>query len=508
MAASLYVKVNEADNVGIALHDIAAGVDVGGGVIAQSAIPQAHKIALDDIPQGGSIVRYGVVLGYAKQNIPAGTWINETSLDLPTPPPLDEMEWGTNIVKDLPRPPFTSWEGFAPIEPDGFGGTRNYLGIQTTVQCAAGVVNKAVERIKRDILPRYPNVDGVIAVSHAYGCGVAIDATDAHIPKRIIRNIAKHPNFGGEFMLVGLGCEKFSPEMFCEDRPEDNNPDNVIVLQDCHGFEDMMERICTMAERKLKRLNERRRVTLPLSRLLVGAQCGGSDAFSGVASNPAIGYCMDLLVAGGATAMFSEVTEVRDGVYLLAQRCIDEPTERKLADEMRWYDAYLARGGADRSANPTPGNKKGGLSNIVEKAMGSIAKSGRSPIVEVLSPGERPTKHGLIYAATPASDLCCGPCQLASGMGVELFTTGRGTPYSLAAAPVLKVCSRNEVAQQWPDLIDVNAGPISNGERTIEEVGRELFELLIDVASGRRKSCAEIHGLANDVCVFNPAPIT
>lgn len=508
MASSLYVRINERDNVGIALHDVAAGTDVGGGVVARQDVPQAHKIALADIPQGGEVIRYGVVLGYARRDTPAGTWVNEDSLDLPTPPPLDQMEWGTNIVTDLPQPSATTWEGYAPVEPGGYGGTRNYLGIQTTVQCVAGVVNEAVRRIERDLLPKYPNVDGVVAVNHAYGCGVAINATDAHIPQRIIRNIARHPNFGGEFMLVGLGCEKFSPQMFCEDRPEDNNPENVIVLQDCHGFEDMMARICAMAEEKLARLNERRRVTLPLSDLLVGMQCGGSDAFSGVASNPAIGYCADLLIAGGGTAMFSEVTEVRDGVYLLAHRCADERTMRRLANEMRWYDAYLERGGADRSANPTPGNHAGGLSNIVEKAMGSIAKSGRSPIVEVLSPGERPTKHGLIYAATPASDLCCGPCQLASGMGAEIFTTGRGTPYSLAAAPVLKICSRSEVKERWPDLIDIDAGPVSSGKRTIAEVGTELFLLLLDVASGRRRSLAEEHGLANDLCVFNPAPIT
>ena len=175
---------------------------------------------------------------------------------------------------------------------------------------------------------------------------------------------------------------------------------------------------------------------------------------------------------------------------------------------MRWYDEYLARGGADRSANPTPGNKKGGLSNIVEKAMGSIAKSGTSPIVEVLSPGERPSKHGLIYATTPASDIVCGPCQLASGIGAQLFTTGRGTPYGLAAIPVLKICSRSEVKDMWPDLIDVNAGPISSGERTIADVGTELFGMLIDCVSGRSKSLAERHGLANDLCIFNPAPIT
>lgn len=508
MAGSLYVKINERDNVAIALNAIAAGTTIEEGVVAQQDIPQAHKVTLADIPQGGEVIRYGVTLGYVKVDTPAGSWINEDSLELPVPPALEDMEWGTNLVTDLPTPPVTTWEGYRPLEPGGFGGTRNLLGIQTTVQCVTGVVNVAVDRIRRELLPKYPNVDGVVAINHAYGCGVAINATNAYIPQRILRNIAKHPNFGGELMLVGLGCEKFSPEMFLEDRPEDNNPENVLILQKQHGFAAMMDAILEMAEKKLQRLNERRRETLPLSDLLVGMECGGSDAFSGVASNPAIGYCADLLVAGGATAMFSEVTEVRDAVYLLARRCVDEPTMRKLADEMRWYDAYLKEGGADRSANPTPGNHAGGLSNIVEKAMGSIAKGGTSPIVEVLSPGERPTKRGLIYAATPASDIVSGPCQLASGMGAQCFTTGRGTPYGLAAVPVLKVCSRSEVKQMWPDLIDVNAGPISSGERTVAEVGTELFRKLIDCVSGRDQSFSEQHGIANDLCIFNPAPIT
>lgn len=508
MTKSRYVKINEADNVAIALHDIAAGTDIGGGVIAQHDIPQAHKVTLTDIPKGGAVIRYGVVLGHVKADTPAGSWINEDSLDLPCPPALDDMEWGTNVDVELPCPPVSTWEGYPAVEPGGYAGTRNLLGIQTTVQCVTGVVNVAVERIKRELLPKYPHVDGVVAINHAYGCGVAINARDAYIPKRILRNIARHPNFGGELMVVSLGCEKFSPEMFLEDRPEDNNPDNVIVLQEQHGFDAMVEAIMAMADKKLARLEQRRRVTLPLSELLVGMECGGSDAFSGVASNPSIGYCADLLVSGGATVMFSEVTEVRDAVYLLARRCVDEPTMRKLASEMRWYDKYLEDGGADRSANPTPGNHAGGLSNIVEKAMGSIAKGGSAPIVEVLSPGERPGKHGLIYAATPASDIVSGPCQLASGMGAQCFTTGRGTPYGLAMVPVLKVCSRSEVKQNWPDLIDVNAGPVSSGERTIAEVGTELFSKLIGCVSGRDKSFAEKHGIANDLCIFNPAPIT
>lgn len=206
--------------------------------------------------------------------------------------------------------------------------------------------------------------------------------------------------------------------------------------------------------------------------------------------------------------MFSEVTEVRDGVYLLGHRCINEEVGKKLAAEMKWYDNYLENGQVDRSANPTPGNKKGGLANIVEKAMGSIAKSGTSPIVEVLSPAEKPTKKGLIYAATPASDIVCGPCQLASGIGLQVFMTGRGTPYGLAIAPVIKVCSRNEMKEMWQDLIDVNAGPAATGEASIEEIGTLLFHEIIDVASGRKQCFAEKYKLHNDLCIFNPAPIT
>ena len=270
----------------------------------------------------------------------------------------------------------------------------------------------------------------------------------------------------------------------------------------------MIEGLMSMAEKKLEKLNQRRRQELPLSHLAVGLQCGGSDAFSGISANPSVGHATDLLVEAGATVLFSEVTEVRDGVHLLAQRCMNEQVGRKLAAEMQWYDNYLDAGMVDRSANPTPGNKKGGLSNIVEKAMGSITKSGSSPIVEVLSPAERPTKRGLIYAATPASDFVCGSCQLASGIGLQVFTTGRGTPYGLAAIPVVKVCTRNELKGQWPDLIDVNAGPVATGEATVQEIGLQMFHEIIRVASGEKKTFAEKYRLHNDFCIFNPAPIT
>ena len=498
----VYIKIKDEDNVAITVDKVPAGTQVMEGITAKQDIPQGHKIALCDIPAGGNIIRYGVTLGYAINDIHQGDWINENMLSLPTPPSVDDMKWGVNIRTDLPKPERTTWEGYR--NADGFAGTRNLLGIVTTVQCVAGVLEVAVKRIKEELLPKYPNVDGVVSVTHAYGCGVAINAPEAKVPIRQISNMCKHPNFGGELMIVGLGCEKLTP-----DRITDRlGPDTVLMLQDYKGFSAQVEAIMALAETKLKKLNERKRETLPLSDLIIGMQCGGSDAFSGITANSAAGYASDLLVSGGATVLFSEVTEVRDGVYLLGERTLDEPTCRKLAGEMKWYDNYLEQGGADRSANPTPGNKKGGLSNIVEKAMGSIAKSGTSPIVEVLSPGERPTKKGLIYAATPASDIVCGPCQLASGITLQVFMTGRGTPYGLEAAPVVKVSSRTDLKEQWPDLIDINAGVIATGDATIPEVGTELFNFILDVASGKKESWAEHWKLYNYMCFFNPAPIT
>lgn len=506
MDERLTIQIKQEDNVAVAVHDLPAGTVIESGVTTRDPIPQAHKIALRDIPAGGAIVRYGVVLGHAKKPIPAGSWINEHMLNLPESPALDDMPWGTDLKtpEELPTPPRTTWMGYR--NASGPAGTRNLLGIVTTVQCAAGVVKVAVERIKKELLPHYPNVDGVVAVTHPYGCGVAINAPEAKTPIRAITNVIRHPNFGGEIMVVGLGCEKLTYDRVLP--PEDITPENCLTLQDWKGHDAMMQAILDMADKKLQKLNERRREELPLSELLIGMQCGGSDAFSGITANPSAGYAADMLVKGGATVLFSEVTEVRDGVLLLAARCVSAEVRDRLAAEMRWYDDYLAAGGVDRDANPTPGNKKGGLANIVEKAMGSIAKSGTSPIVEVLSPAEKPTKHGLIYAATPASDIVCGPSQVASGIGLQVFMTGRGTPYGLDISPVIKVCSRNEMKDHWFDLIDISAGDVATGKATIAEVGTEIFHFILDVASGTKEPYSDRYGFHNDMCIFNPAPIT
>lgn len=510
----LYIKVHDADNVAIVVNNqgLPSGTRFDDGLQLTEHVPQGHKVALSDIPQAGAILRYGEVIGYALRPIPQGSWIEESLVALPEAPPLNSLPLANNVPPALPPLEGYTFEGYR--NADGSVGTRNLLGITTSVHCVAGVVDYVVQIIERDLLPRYPNVDGVVALNHLYGCGVAINAPAAVVPIRTIHNLALNPNFGGEVMIVSLGCEKLQPERLLNGTPDvqaislDDN--DIVRLQDERlvGFGAMVDEILQVAERHLKKLNQRQRETCPASELVIGTQCGGSDAFSGVTANPAVGFASDLLVRCGATVMFSEVTEVRDAIHLLTPRVVDEAVGKRLLEEMAWYDDYLSQGQTDRSANPSPGNKKGGLANVVEKALGSIAKSGRSPIVEVLSPGQRPTKRGLIYAATPASDFVCGTQQMASGITLQVFTTGRGTPYGLAAIPVIKMATRNALAERWHDLMDINAGTIATGEESIEQVGWRLFELILEIASGRKQTWSDRWGIRNHLAVFNPAPVT
>lgn len=520
----LTLRMRIEDNVAIVANDggLAEGTVLpdgipGAGLALRDKVPQGHKVALRDIAEGEVVLRYAVPIGYALKAIPAGSWVHERLLQMPAARALEGLPIAT--VKPAVVEPLDGYtfEGYR--NKDGSVGTRNILAITTTVQCVAGVVAQAVARIKAELLPRYPNVDDVIGLEHSYGCGVAIDAPDAIIPIRTLKNISLNPNFGGEVMVVSLGCEKLQPARLLppgsfpitDERDPVSGPETICLQDDVHvGFMSMLDDIVQSAQPHLERLNARKRETVPASELVVGVQCGGSDAFSGVTANPAVGFCADLLVRAGATIMFSENTEVRDAVDQLTSRAATPEVADAIIRELGWYDRYLDRGRVDRSANTTPGNKAGGLSNIAEKAMGSIIKSGSSAISHVLAPGDKLKRdqRGLVYAATPASDFICGTLQLAAGMNLHIFTTGRGTPYGLAECPVVKVATRTDLARRWHDLMDVNAGRIADGEATIEETGWEMFRLLLDVASGRKKTWAEHWKLHNSLVLFNPAPVT
>src|SRR6202453_1138463 len=375
----LCIQVHARDNVAIVANEggLPAGARFDSGLTLLESVPEAHKLALVDIPQGAPIVRYGEVIGYARAPIPQGSWVHEDRMNLPPPPPLDGLPLATAVPAPLPPLEGYTFDGF--LNQDGSVGTKNILGIATTVQCVSATVEFAVKRIRAEILPRYPNVDDVIAITHPYGCGVAMGAPGSEIPIRTLRNLSLNPNLGGAPMVVSLGCEKLQPAQMLPSSslPILSSVPYVIRLQDeqHRSFGDMITAIIEMAEKRLIQLNARTRKTRPAADLVVGLQWGGSGACCGVTANPAVGYAADLLVRAGATVMFSEVTEVRDVIHLLTARAANETVARDLIREIAWYDAYLQRGAVDRSANPTPGNKKGGLTNIVEKSLGWIAKA-------------------------------------------------------------------------------------------------------------------------------------
>jgi galactarate dehydratase len=506
---NIVIQTTPQDNVAIVANTsgLKKGAVVLNGIVLEEDIPMGHKVSLQLLNQGDAVIRYGQTIGYAKTSISQGCWVNETNINLPLPPDLKDIFYvKKEIATAAPLEGYT-FEGYK--NADGSAGTKNVLGITTSVQCVAGITDFICQKIKKELLALYPNVDDVVVFNHSYGCGIAIDAPGAAVPIRTIKHIAQNPNFGGEIMIIGLGCEKLRPERLL---PNGQNPSesSILYLQDesFEGFGDMVEGIMQMAEIHLKKLNQRKRTTCPASDLVVGMQCGGSDAFSGLTGNPVSGFAADLIVRAGGTVFFSEVTEVRDAIHLLVPRAIDENVAQALKDEMTWYDNYLYQGMADRSANTTPGNKGGGLSNIVEKALGSVVKSGTSPIVDVISPGEKIRKKGLNFVATPASDFVCGTLQLAAGMNVHVFITGRGTPYGLNMVPVIKVSSNSKLSKRWHDLIDFDAGPVAFGIKTIEEMGWELFHLILEIASGDKKVATDKLGIYNDLVLFNPGPLT
>ena len=313
--------MDSGDNVAIVVNDrgLPAESRFPCGLVLKTSVPQGHKVALTDIRQGGPVIRYNTVIGHAAKDIAAGSWINEASLTMPPPPDLANLPISTRADETLPPLQGYTFEGFR--NKDGSVATRNILAITTTVQCVAGVVDHAVRRIKAELLPRFPNVDSVVALQHTYGCGVAIDAPGAAVPIRTLRNISLNPNLCGATLVVSLGCEKLQPERLLpagtlSAKPNNDRGYGLVTLQDESnvGFDSMIESIMRMAEEKLAELDARRRETCPAADLVVGVQCGGSDAFSGVTANPAVGYAADLLVRAGATIMFSEVTEVRDAI--------------------------------------------------------------------------------------------------------------------------------------------------------------------------------------------------
>ena len=379
---------------------------------------------------------------------------------------------------------------------DGRVGIRNHVLILPACACGSESSRIVASQVRG-------------AVNIVFNTGCSDVAANTEMSQKVLTGFACNPNVYG-VVIIGLGCETVPHKALREKiQAMTDKPVVSFGIQEEGGTLKTIEKAVRAARNMAAQAALLQKEECDISELLLGIECGGSDATSGIASNPAVGELSDLLMDMGASTIMSESIEWIGGEHLLAKRAATPEIHNQIIKVCEDYEKHLKAAGQDcRAGQPTPGNKAGGLANIVEKAMGSIAKSGTSQIVEVLSPAQKPTKHGLIYAATPASDIVCGPSQVASGIGLQVFMTGRGTPYGLDISPVIKVCSRNELKNHWFDMIDISAGDVATGEKTIADVGQQIFDMILDVASGTKQPYSDQYGFHNDMCIFNPAPIT
>ncbi|GAC1404724.1 MAG: altronate dehydratase family protein [Chloroflexota bacterium] len=492
------MHLNPADDVAIATVTLGPGLIItfaGKHFFVHRTIPVGHKVALTHRREGEPVHRYGHIIGFATLPIEPGDHVHSHNLGVGA---LEHDYAFGQLVHPAARAPEGTSRTFAGFRrADGRTGTRNYIAIISSVNCSASVSRYIADHFRGDALKKYPNVDGVIALTHKGGCGAHYGGREVDLLQRTLAGFARHPNVGG-YILMGLGCEVNQiPDMV--EQQHLANPTS-LVIQDVGGLVESVEAGIRAVEHILPRVNDCHRERTPVSELVVALQCGGSDAWSGITANPALGKAVDLLVAHGGTAVLGETTEVYGAEHLLTRRAISEEVGQKLLDRIRWWERYTAMNGAEIDNNPTPGNKLGGLTTIYEKSLGAIAKSGTTPMTDVVEYAETVRTRGFIHMDTPGYDPVSVTGQVAGGCTLVVFTTGRGSVFGCRPVPTIKVATNTPLFEKMRNDMDLNAGRILDGA-TLDEVGAEMFDLMIDVASGVATR-SERHGIGEEE--FNP----
>ena len=477
LAENAAILLHASDNIAIARVALAQGQEVETGgrhVTALQPVPTGHKIALQDIARGEDVIRYGCSIGRALQAIRSGEYVHTHNLafeGISTTEFLPESERaGAPLVTDVPM-----FEGF--LRADGRVGTRNYIAVAAASNCAAHVAELIAARYPPDSLP--PGVDGVVAFPHGEGCGHTIgpDTLQLH---RVIAGVLDHPNVAAG-LLIGLGCEVNQIDSYST-----NGRLIGMTLQESGGTLRTVEEGVDQVRRLLDVAGACRRSIVPASKIVLGLNCGGSDSFSGISANPALGVCSDVLVAMGATSVLAETTEIFGAEHLLLHRARNREVAEKLLRHVHAYKRYLAQFGSSHDDNPTPGNKKGGLTNIAEKSLGAVAKGGTSTLMDVYDYAERITSPGFTFMNTPGYDPVSLTGLAAGGVNLIAFTTGRGSAIGFPTVPVFKISTNTALYEKMRDNIDLNAGRIIDGDASVEGVGREILQELLAVASGKR----------------------
>jgi altronate hydrolase len=463
------------DDVAVALRELTAG-EQALGVVVVGTVASGHKIALHDLRVSDSVRKYGQIIGVATAPIAAGEAVHSDNLAF-TPSTVDHSV-AANMVRVTPASEPRTFDGF--VRSDGKVGTRNYIGVLSSVNCSV-TVGKLIAQAAEPLLARYPEVDGIVPLGHGSGCGLTVDGDGFRLLQRTLRGYAAHPNFAG-ILVVGLGCEV--NQIADLDLAAVSPNARSLVIQDAGGTTAAVRAGLATIEEMLPAAAACHRTPVPLSRLILGLNCGGSDAYSGITANPALGVAADLLVAHGGTAVLAETPEIYGAENLLTSRATSQAVADKLLERIAWWDDYTARNGSSVDSNPSPGNKVGGLTTILEKSLGAVAKGGSSPLEAVYEYAEPVTSHGLVFMDTPGYDPVSVTGIVAGGAQVVCFTTGRGSVFGCKPAPSLKLCSNPETYARMSEDMDVDCGAILAGTTSVEEMGQRIFETVIATASG------------------------
>jgi altronate hydrolase len=492
---TLTVRLHPNDNVvtaRIALMPNAA--IIGEGLAAAARIPAGHKVATRPIAKGEPVRKYDQIIGFASQDIVPGEHVHVHNVEMHDF--ARDYAFGSDAKPTafVPEDQRASFDGF--LRANGKVGTRNFIGVLSTVNCSATVCHLVAETFPKEELAAYPNVDGIVALTHGTGCGMADSGDGFAALQRTLWGYARHPNFAG-VLMIGLGCEVNQIDFLLEAYQIKRGPHfRTMTMQGTGGTRKTVERAQAMIREILPHANEARRQKVPASELSVALQCGGSDAYSGITANPALGAACDLLVRHGGTGILAETPEIYGAEHLLTRRAVSRAVGEKLVERIRWWEDYCARNGGEMNNNPSPGNKAGGLTTILEKSLGAAAKGGTTNLTGVYKYAEPVTEHGFAFMDSPGYDPASVTGQVASGANLVCFTTGRGSCFGFKPAPSIKLATNTEMYRRMEEDMDVNCGVILEGEATVGQMGERIFQLFLEVASGRRTKSEQL-GLGN-----------
>jgi len=478
----------------IARQQLVGGTPIASeGITVAGLIPPGHKVAVRAIAQGAPVRRYNQIIGTAKQAIAAGQHVHTHNLEFASFARDYAASSGTHPTRYVDEP--ATFMGIR--RPDGRIATRNYIGILTSVNCSATVARAIADRFRRDVHPdalaKYPNVDGVIALTHGAGCATDSAGEPLQVLRRTLGGYARHPNFAA-ILVVGLGCETNQISGLMEQESLSTSTQfHTFNIQETGGTAKTVAHGVELVQWLLEDANKVRREPVSAAHITVGLQCGGSDGYSGISANPALGAAVDRLVRHGGTAILSETPEIYGGEHLLTRRAVSPAVADKLIQRIRWWERYTARNDQEMDNNPSAGNKAGGLTTILEKSLGAIAKSGTTDLTDVFEYAQAVTTKGLVFMDTPGYDPVSATGQVAGGANLICFTTGRGSAYGCAPSPSLKLSTNTALWLKQEDDIDINCGEVIDGSASIDEMGERIFRLMLRTASGD-KTKSEIHG--------------